>query len=922
MSTLESEVHRSSHSNELERLFPGKSELAQLMRSLDWSKTDLASPLEWSEECRVAVKLCLSSGIPIVIYWGPQYTVLYNDSYISFLNDSKHPFYLGKPAAECWAEIWDVMEPMLSSVYSTGQATWSKDVQMFFSRRLPLEEVYIRFTFGPILAADGVTVQGVFCPCTETTEQCIRGRRLETLDKLSILVDRTCTAMSVSQKCAEVLAQNPYDISFATLYLVDEAGNTAVLNASAGLNNLNSFPSSVLIDEAHKQLPNNLPELKDHLESFFWPISAVLRNQKEEHISDLCSLGLKLPGGHWPEFTSQAILLPLLGNTEERAAGVLILGISPRCVFDDSYRSFFDLVARHIGITITEAKAYEAERQRAEALIKLDQAKTRFFSNISHEFRTPLTLILGSIEDALGDSPSLQEENFKIVYRNSLHLLKLVNNLLDFSRVEANRMQAHFEPYDIALFTTELASNFRSAIEKVGLQFKVDCSSVTENIYIDPDMWEKIVLNLLSNAFKFTLEGEIEVKLLDLNNSTVALIIRDTGTGIASHDLAYIFNRFHRIEGARGRTHEGSSIGLALVQDLVRLHKGEVQVLSELDKGTTFTVLLQKGFKHLPQDQVTKKRAHVSLNKKNLFIAEAMRWYIPESVQFKQPKNSVSNARILIADDNTDMREYLARLLSGQWIVETVSNGELALKKIRSRMNDTAQESPYDLILMDGMMPELDGLQLLDILKADLSTNRIPVIMLSARASEEARIEGLQKGADDYLSKPFSARELITRVQTLLELTSQRRGLVHELNTMNHLHSIATRFVQEAEVSGIFLEIIDSAMFITNADKGSILLADEQTQNLKITASRGFDTPFLDYFASCPPGEGACGTAFQNHERVIIYDITEDPRFIGTPYLEQLLAKEIHAVQATPLKSRTGKVLGILATYYKSPYTL
>jgi len=232
-------------------------------------------------------------------------------------------------------------------------------------------------------------------------------------------------------------------------------------------------------------------------------------------------------------------------------AGVLIAGISPRLTLDLEYQSFVERIAGSLAAEIANARAYEQERRRAEALAEIDRAKTAFFSNISHEFRTPLTLLLGPLEDTLRQEPNLSNvgrEHLELVYRNGLRLQKLVNALLDFSRLEAGRVQAVYEPTNLAMLTAELASNSRSACEKAGLQLIVDCSAIPEPIYVDREMWEKIVLNLVSNAFKFTLAGSIRVSLR-LAGPNVELKVTDTGSGIAEHELPHLFKRFHRVPG-------------------------------------------------------------------------------------------------------------------------------------------------------------------------------------------------------------------------------------------------------------------------------------------------------------------------------------------------------------------------------------
>ncbi len=400
---------------------------------------------------------------------------------------------------------------------------------------------------------------------------------------------------------------------------------------------------------------------------------------------------------------------------------------------------------------------------------------------MSHEFRTPLTLILGPVSDALasaeGEFTQLRRDNLDVVHRNALRLQRLVNALLDFSRIEAGRVRALYEPIDVASFTAELASVFRSACERAGLRLDVDCPPLPEPVYLDREMWEKIVLNLLSNAFKFTLEGQIRVAVRQGPRATV-LRVQDTGVGIPAEEMPRLFERFHRVDNARGRTHEGSGIGLALVQELIKLHGGSITARSELGQGTTFEVIIPLGRAHLRTEQISHNRSRPQASTwANPFVEEAMHW-LPETAsgpdsRFELPTDqeieSISargsakadgdRPLVLVADDNTDMRQYLVRLLAEHYTVEAVSDGAAALAAVRRQLPS--------LVLTDVMMPHLDGFGLLRELRADPRTATVPVIMLSARAGEESRVEGMEAGADDYLVKPFSARELSARVAAL-----------------------------------------------------------------------------------------------------------------------------------------------------------
>jgi PAS domain S-box-containing protein len=464
------------------------------------------------------------------------------------------------------------------------------------------------------------------------------------------------------------------------------------------------------------------------------------------------------------------MVLPIARPGMDRPTGVLVLGISPRRAFDDSYQGFFELLAGHIATAVANARAYEEEKGRAEKLAELDRAKTAFFSNVSHEFRTPLTLILGPLADALAEPglPPDQREPLQAAHRNSLRLLKLVNTLLDFARIEADRVQALFEPTDLATFTAELAGSFRSACERAGLRLEVDCPPLPEPVYVDRDMWEKIVLNLVSNAFKFTLRGTIGISL-ELRGDAVALVVRDTGAGIPAEALPRIFERFHRVKGTEGRSHEGTGIGLALVGELVALHGGAITAESAPGAGSRFTVTLPRGSAHLPAERTGPAQAPVDRPGPESYVAEALRW-LPSAAPAPEPLPwAGGRPRIIWADDNADLRDYVLRLLGGRYQVEAVADGREALAAAR-------RQAP-DLVLADIMMPRLDGLGLLRELRAQEATRTVPVVLLSARAGEEARVEGLAAGADAYLVKPFAAHELQAVVAAQIERAREfRRG--------------------------------------------------------------------------------------------------------------------------------------------------
>jgi signal transduction histidine kinase/DNA-binding response OmpR family regulator len=725
------------------------------MRARDWAPTPLGPVDGWPQSLRTSVSICLRSRFPLVVWWGSELVVLYNDAYAPILG-SKHPTALGMPGRELWPEIWHIIGPMLERVLRHGEASWSEDQMLPLVRNGYTEECYFTFSYSPI--SDETGIGGVFTAVNETTARVIGERRLGTLRALA---ETSSIAKSVQQACdsaAEVLAQATADLPFSMIYLVDERGQHARLMATSG------------IERSH---PACAAEIELTAVNQVWPLSQALR-EKGALIDKPNQRFGALPGGPWPESPTAALVLPIAPHGTDRAHGLLVAGVSPRRALDDAYRGFFGLVAGHVASAIGSARAYEEERRRAEALAELDRAKTTFFSNVSHEFRTPLTLMLGPLEELLAESgaaPSAdQRERLQLLQRNALRLLKLVNTLLDFARLEAGRIEASYEPVDLSQATLELASVFRAAVERAGLELAVDCPELGEPIYVDRDMWEKIVLNLLSNAFKFTFEGRISVALRKLD-AAAELEVRDTGGGIAPEQLPRIFERFHRVHDARARSQEGTGIGLSLVQELVRLHGGSIELESEPGRGSCFRVRIPTGSAHLPKERLGAARKLASTAIDAAVFAQEIGGWLAEPAQVEPPGVAApaDRARLLVIDDNADMREYLSRLLSSRFAVETAADGARGLT--------AALERPPDVILSDVMMPALDGFGLLQAIRAKPRLQRIPVMMLSARAGEEARIEGLTAGADDYLVKPFGARELIARVSTQVAVARARESL-------------------------------------------------------------------------------------------------------------------------------------------------
>ena len=742
-------------------LRPG-GEMQGLIREKDWSRTPIGPVERWSPTLKIMVDFLVANRFPLLLWWGPQYVSIYNDAYRPILG-AKHPRALGLPFREVWPEIADILTPLIDTPFDGGPATWMDDILLELNRYGYFEETHFTIAYSPVpddMAPRGIG--GVLATVHEITEKIVGERRIEALRDIRASAGEGKSAEGACCLAALTLKNHDKDIPFALIYLLDANGETAQLVTTSGF-------------EGHEELPSDKNSIVISKRiGAIWPLAEVVETNAPVLVENLGSLMPKVPSGPWSDPPNTAVVIPIRSSAPQQLTGFMVAGVSRRLRLDDQYRSFLDLVAAQISAAITSARAYEQERKRAEALAEIDRAKTIFFSNVSHEFRTPLSLILGPLTDALVSGKGLDPLQLDLAHRNALRLLKLVNSLLDFSRIEAGRTRATYEAVDLSKLTSELASNFQSACERAGLSLLVRCEPLSAPVYVDRDMWEKIVLNLLSNAFKFTFEGGIEIILREVDG-IAELSVRDTGVGIPESEVPKLFDRFHRIEGQKSRTQEGTGIGLALVQELVKLHAGTVRIESTVGCGTTVRVLIPLGTAHVPSDQVSAQPALPSTSiSADAFVQEALRW-LPDSVERLAVKeipapNEIlglpTGARVLLADDNADMREYIRRLLGGNCEVRTVADGLAALKDIR--------EHRPDLVLTDVMMPGLDGFELLRQIRADTSTQDIPVILLSARAGEESRVEGLSAGADDYLIKPFSARELIARVKASLQLAKER----------------------------------------------------------------------------------------------------------------------------------------------------
>lgn len=397
----------------------------------------------WPQSLRSAISICLNSRFPIAIYWGPELALLYNDAWSPIPGD-KHPWALGRPGRKVWPEIWDAIGPLYAQVQSTGEGVWQQDQLLPMHRHGYTEECYFNFTFSPIRGEDG-SVEGIFNAVIETTFRVIEERRTKVLRELLEETVKAQTAVDACTLAAKVLGRASLDIPYCLIYVVEQGGGSARLAASAGF-----APGG-------RASPNEI-RLQDM--DAVWPLCTVATKQRIELLERVDEkLGIAFPGGAWPEPSRHCYVVPIAGTATGGAAGFLVAGISPRRHDDEEYRAFISRAAAQISSVLSTVRSFEAERKRAEALAQIDRAKTMFFSNVSHELRTPLTLMLGPIEDTLSEAMELsqrQRERLDVAHRNAQRLLKLVNTLLDFTRIEAGRVDARYEPVDLVEFTRDI----------------------------------------------------------------------------------------------------------------------------------------------------------------------------------------------------------------------------------------------------------------------------------------------------------------------------------------------------------------------------------------------------------------------------------------------------------------------------------
>ncbi|MGK5170023.1 ATP-binding protein [Geodermatophilus sp. CPCC 205761] len=702
-------------------LFRDGGENGRLMAAFDWSATPLGPVSGWPASLRHVVRTVLASRFPMILAWGPGYTQIYNDAYATLIG-AKHPAAIGDDLRVTLAEGWAALQGPVEHAMAAREPSWIPQLLLLLERAGYREETYFTVSHAPAFGDDG-QVAGMHAVCTEVTRQVLAERRQRLLHDVASSAGLLGDDVAAVREMTGALAGDPLDVPFAAVYL-SRPGETglhraAVTGCDAGL------------------------------------LPAVAAGPGDLLPAEVARL--RLTGGPWGDPVTAAVALPLNGGAGAEPVGALVVGVNPNRALDEEYRSFHELLAGQFAGAVVNARAYAAERSRAESLAELDRAKTAFFADVSHELRTPLTLLLAPIGDALADGdaalPDTVREPLTLALRNGQRLQRLVNDLLEFVSIEAGRTAAVRVETDLAAYTAELAGVLRAAAERAGLRLTVDCPPLPRPAYVDPRMWEKIVLNLVANAVKYTFVGGIDVTLR-ADGDRLVLRVSDTGVGIPAAELPHLFERFHRVAGSAARSREGTGLGLALVRELAGLHGGTVEAAGAPGVGSSFTVAVPFG---APDAEADGPATPTTGSATVAPWDDDLGWPAPPGAP---------GATVLVVDDNADMRAYLTRVLSRHWTVRTAADGEQALAGIHA--------ARPDVVLTDVMMPGLDGFGLLRALRSDPATRSVPVVMLTARAGQEAAVEGFDAGVDDYLPKPFESAELVARLRTVLDRAAGR----------------------------------------------------------------------------------------------------------------------------------------------------
>lgn len=846
-----------------------------LMDNHDWAATSLGPRETWPNWVRAIVSIVMSTPHEACFWHSKDYTIIYNQHYARMAPD--HPNAFGKPGHLGWGPIWSSLEPLLDEVWRGNPINREDDLWLFqVPYHGPRIETYHRLTMVPVRAADG-KVGGLFNLSSETTKSFLARRRNDLLKSISDQTIASRTQDEFYDGVQEALsdADAARDVPFFAVYqasVPDEvrqwettpyqfSTNDSDFNVSLNLSHSvgiplpsQTTPLEITLKVPRRHLRKRVPtagplrqlasptmsakssisgrasSLRSSVDSSpipeeltgpatEWPLMQALVSGQVTYVEDARQLVADFELRCWDELPQSAVIVPISGKGSRIPSSVMIVGINLRRPYDTEYEDWINMFRNQISTALAAVRAFEHEAEQAQRAHALSQAITNFLSNAAHELKSPLTLIAAPVKDLVD---MLRDERAKslavLAQKSCSRLTRLVNSLMDFSRLEAGRLKGSFRPYNVGALTEEVAALFRTlpAVEKGKIKYQIHCDTQNSKplAFIDVDLWERVVSNLVSNAFKYTRSGEIKVELF-YTHATCELTVADTGSGIRQVDIPHLMERFYRADSESAV--EGTGIGLSYSQELVRLHGGSLWIESKTvdespdgSHGSVFHVTFPLGHEHLERSQVdfssdgrcehgnygrgvleeTWQWQHSDGETSSEFAAtssndgssneRALRGIDPSTLFFNKETDT-----LLIVDDNPDMRRYMASLFSSFVKVEEASNGVEALEIIRVR--------PPSLILSDVTMPRMSGTELLAHVKADDDLRSIPVILITAKAGEDERVDGLLLGADDYLLKPFKSRELIARVNVQMQIGKSRRELEHAFNLRNaELQILAT----------------------------------------------------------------------------------------------------------------------------------
>lgn len=703
-----------------------------------------------------------------------------------------------------------------------GEAVYKENDCLTFRRYgngIPMES-YHDWRYVPVRAKDGAVV-GLFNQSVEKTDQILAERRLGTVRSLSEQMLVVRSLQEYYDSIIEVLEENSRDAPFAMCYSVkpqstNESGVTVDVNLEGSLGVPDNHPSAprhlnVTVASKNKNmfgaggntvglssptlsaisaLSSGSGRIHQYVDGITaWPIQKALSTRQCVVVNDCREFIKDYPLREWDELPVAAIVVPICSDSStEIPESVLVLGLNVRRPFDAEYDSWVHVIRSHLASSLTSVKAVEAEKKRVEDQVRMEKAKTAWFRGAAHDLRSPLALVSGPLDDVLHSNLAPKQKNsLTTAKRNVDRLMRLVDALMDFSRLEAGKVEGRFVPTDLVPFIAELAGLFRPAIERMGIDLVLDLETSDRLVYVDPTLFETVVSNLIGNAMKYTEEGQIIVRLRYTDVAELSII--DTGVGIPADELKSVTEVFHRATTAVQSGSQGTGLGLSIVREILHLHDGSLEIsstsqLESANHGSTFTAKLS-----LQERRVSFASSENAVFGKygQALADEAMRWKrdtastegssseagiessLGSTSRFSDGLMFEPNDTLLIVDDNGDMREYIRNIFSPFCKVYEASNGEMGCKM--------ALANPPSLILSDLLMPKMSGMEMLTALRNESSTRITPVIVLSAISSDEARVDALMSGAEDYMTKPFKPKELLARVHLHMHVGKKRKQL-------------------------------------------------------------------------------------------------------------------------------------------------